>query len=229
MPSQKSICIVTPTFNEKDNIENPVSAVCSQMKNTNYRWHILIIDNCSTDGTIDIIRQIAEENSRVKAIINRANFGHIRSPYYGLLNADGDAVCYLASDFQDPPELLPKDASKMEAGAELVLCVRNSSQLPWYDTIARTLFYKVLASSSEVPITRHATGFGVYDKSLIDLVKRLGTLIRFFRGLVSQLDIAPKPLNLISQSENPVFQRTPYTLCMISPCLGSPKQSKKSL
>ena len=124
---KKLISIVTPTFNEERNIEELSKQIEFQMKNTSYDYEHIIIDNASTDNTQNLIRKICSENKSVKAIFNAKNFGHIRSPFYGILQSRGDGVILLASDFQDPPELIPALIEKWNNGSDIVLLKRNKS------------------------------------------------------------------------------------------------------
>ena len=124
---KKLISIVTPTFNEEKNIEELSKLIAVQMNNTNYDYEHIIIDNASTDNTQNVIRKICSENKFVKAIFNNKNFGHIRSPFYGILQSKGDAVILMASDFQDPPELIPALLEKWNNGSDIVLLKRINS------------------------------------------------------------------------------------------------------
>ena len=118
---KKLISIVTPTFNEESNIEKLCNDISIEMRNLNYDYEHIIIDNNSTDSTIDILRKIAMKDKKIKVILNSRNFGHLKSPVYGLLQSSGDAVILMSSDFQDPPEMISKYISEWEKGFEVVL------------------------------------------------------------------------------------------------------------
>ena len=123
----KKISIITPTFNEEKNIEKLCLKISEEMKKLNYDYEHIIIDNHSDDKTISIIKKIAEKDKKIKVIINARNFGHIRSPIYGMLQASGDACIMMSSDFQDPPELIPRYISEWEKGNKIILGQRTTS------------------------------------------------------------------------------------------------------
>ena len=123
------ISIVSPTFNEAENIEELYSRIKEVIsKLEDYEFEIIIIDNDSKDGTQDILRSIASKDKNFKVILNNRNFGHIRSPYFGILQAKGLAAIYLASDLQNPPELIPDIISRWEKGFKLVMAVKPESE-----------------------------------------------------------------------------------------------------
>lgn len=125
---KKLISIVTPTFNEEKNIYSLSKEISIQMQNLDYDYEHIIIDNASTDDTQKIINKLCIEDKRIKAIFNVKNFGHIRSPYYGILQTKGDAVILLAADFQDPPILIPQLIQKWVQGSDVVLLKRTKTQ-----------------------------------------------------------------------------------------------------
>ena len=123
----KKISIITPTFNEEKNIEKLCSEISKEMSKLDYDYEHIVIDNHSNDGTISILKKIAARDNKVKVIINSRNFGHIRSPIYGMLQASGDACILMNSDFQDPIELIPKYIKEWEQGNQIILAQRISS------------------------------------------------------------------------------------------------------
>ena len=123
----KKICIVTPTYNEEGNIKELCNTISSEMKKLDYEYEHIVIDNCSTDSTIKILRQLAAEDKKLKVIINSRNFGHIKSPIHGILQSSGDATILMSSDFQDPPELIPDYIKKWEEGNLVVLGQKTTS------------------------------------------------------------------------------------------------------
>ncbi len=161
--------------------------VRAAMQSFNYEYEHLFIDNASTDHTVEKIRSLAEHDPRVKAIINTRNFGHIRSPYYGLLQAQGNAVVVLASDLQDPPERIPEFIKKWEEGYKVVIGVKTKSQESGWFHLLRTLYYRVLRSLSEVELIEHFTGFGLYDQQVIEILRQLNDPYPYFRGLIADL------------------------------------------
>jgi len=182
------LSIVSGCFNEEENVEllyKRLTQVIAQCPN--YRFEIILIDNASTDRTVAKLKKIADNDKRLKIIVNMRNFGHIRSPYYALLQARGDAVIALASDLQDPPELIPEFIKKWEEGAQLVLGVKTESEENRLLYLIRTLYYKVHNSLADVKVMQHATGFGLYDKRIIDELKKLDERYPYLRGLIVEL------------------------------------------
>ena len=184
----KLISIVAPCFNETENINELYSRVRSAIEKIDkYDFEFIIIDNASTDDTVEKIKEICFKDKRVKLIVNTRNFGHIRSPYWGLMNSSGEAVIYLASDLQDPPELIPEFIAKWESGTKVVLAIKPYSNTSILFHIIRKIYYRFLNAISEVEIIKDATGFGLYDKLVIDRIRLIGDPYPYFRGLVSEL------------------------------------------
>lgn len=128
--NKQTITIVSPTYNEEANISLFYEKVNNAIKNIpKYNFEFLFIDNASTDRTLDLLRELAEKSKQVKIIVNMRNFGHIRSPYWGIIQSQGDATIYLASDLQDPPELIPSFINAWENGFKVVLGVKPESKL----------------------------------------------------------------------------------------------------
>jgi dolichol-phosphate mannosyltransferase len=188
MGDKKIISIVTPCFNERDNISelySRISIVIDGLKE--FEWEILFIDNCSKDGTVEILRKIAKEDRRVKVILNTRNFGHIRSPYWGIMQSHGDATVYLASDLQDPPEMIAEFLEQWLKGYKIVMGVKPTVKSNHTTHFFRKLYYKLLDSISEVPIIRNATGFGLYDRKVIEEITAINDPYPFLRGLICEL------------------------------------------
>jgi glycosyltransferase involved in cell wall biosynthesis len=181
---KKLISIVTPTFNEERNIKELSKQIEFQMKNTSYDYEHIIIDNASTDNTQNLIRKICSENKSVKAIFNAKNFGHIRSPFYGILQSRGDGVILLASDFQDPPELIPALIEKWNNGSDIVLLKRNKSNENFFIELFKRMFYRIIKLLSETSLTERTTGSGIIDKKIIDQLRKIDEPYPYFRGLI---------------------------------------------
>jgi len=181
---KKLISIVTPTFNEEKNIEELSRQIAVQMKSTNYNYEHIIIDNASTDNTQNVIRKICSENKSVKAIFNNKNFGHIRSPFYGILQTKGDAVIFIASDFQDPPDLIPELLEKWNNGSEVVLLKRKKSNVNTFTESFKKLFYKIINLISETTLTERTTGSGIIDKNIVEQLRKIDEPYPYFRGLI---------------------------------------------
>jgi dolichol-phosphate mannosyltransferase len=188
MAGRKLINLISPCFNEADNIDElyrRVSAVMGGLPQ--YDFEYLLIDNASTDGTLDKLRDIAERDPRVRVIVNTRNFGHLRSPYWGFLQTRGDATIYLVSDLQDPPELIPDFIAAWEQGFKLVLAVKPVSQTNRLVHWLRKLYYRVLDSISEVAIIKDTTGFGLYDRVVMDHIRQIHDPNPYVRGLICEL------------------------------------------
>jgi len=152
-----------------------------------YTYEIIVADNCSTDGSREILREIAMRDSNFKVILNANNFGHIRSPFNALLQATGDAVVVICSDLQEPPELVLEFVKQWEAGYQVVCGVKPKSQENPLMFQVRRFYYGLLASCSETPQIHNFTGFGLYDRKVIDAIKRFNEPYPYFRGLVSEI------------------------------------------
>ncbi len=183
----KKISIVTPCFNEEDNVQELYERVKTVMAGFSYEYEHVFIDNASTDGTEGILRRLAGQDKRVKVIFNARNFGHIRSPYHALLQATGDAIVSLASDLQDPPEKIPEFIRKWEEGYKIVVGVKTSSQEPGLFYFLRSMYYRVLRSLSDVRLIDNFTGFGLYDRKVIEILRQFNDPYPYFRGLIADI------------------------------------------
>lgn len=183
----KKISIVTPCYNEEENIQELYERIKEAMKTFEYEYEHIFIDNASTDGTARLIRSLAAQDFRVKAIFNTRNFGHIRSPYHGLLQGTGEAVVILASDFQDPPERIPDFIHKWEEGYKVVIGVKTSSRESGLFYLLRTMYYRILRKLSDVDLIENFTGFGLYDKQIIRILRELNDPYPYFRGIIADL------------------------------------------
>jgi len=184
----KTISIVTPTFNEEDNIELLYDKVRQifEADLSNYKYEHIFIDNSSDDATVDMLKDIAKKDKRVKIIVNSRNFGHIKSPFYGLLQAKGDAVISLVADLQDPPEMIIDFVKKWEEGYETVIAIKRSSAENKIMFKIRELYYDILSSLSEVEVFKNFTGFGLYDKKIIDALIKMDDPYPFARTMIGE-------------------------------------------
>ncbi len=181
------ISIVTPTFNEIENIENIYFEIKKEIEKINCDYEHIIIDNHSSDGTSEKIKELAFKDNNLKIIINAKNYGHIRSPFYGLLQTSGDAVILMASDFQDPTELIPKYIDQWKQGKKIVLGEKITSEESKIKFSLRKLFYNFLNKISDYELTKNTTGSGIFDKSVIEKLKKINDPYPYFRGLLSEL------------------------------------------
>jgi len=205
------ISIVTPTFNEEENIQKICSGIKSEMEKLNINYEHIVIDNCSTDKTIENLKEICSRDKNVKVIINAKNFGHIKSPYYGILQSSGDACILMASDFQDPLELIPTYIQRWKSGAKIVLGKKTSSEENTFIFSLRKFFYKFLNKISETKLTENTTGSGIFDKSVINQLKNINDPYPYLRGLLSELSEEicivefNQPRRLLGKTKNNIF------------------------
>jgi polyisoprenyl-phosphate glycosyltransferase len=184
----KHISIVTPCYNEEENVIplcQAVKQIMDRFEDCSYE-HIFI-DNCSEDKTPELLREIANIDPNVKLIFNSRNFGHIRSPYYGLLQATGDAAILMACDFQDPPEMIEKFIEKWSEGNEIVIGVKEKSKESPVMFLIRTLYYKLSNKLSSVPLFENFTGFGLYDRVVLNNLKKIEDPYPYFRGIIAEI------------------------------------------
>ena len=224
------VSVVTPCYNEEANVEEVCRRVRAVFEGLpGYSYEHIFIDNASKDRTPAILRELAAADPRVKVILNAGNFGHIRSPYYGMLQAGGDAVISLVSDLQDPPELIPELLRRWEAGARIVAAVKRSTEEGFVMSQARKTFYRVLARISDTKLIRNFTGFGLYDRQVMDVLRELDDPYPYFRGLISELGFEPdlmpydQPLRKKGETKNNFF--TLFDMAM----LGLTKHSRAPL
>jgi glycosyltransferase involved in cell wall biosynthesis len=186
------LTILTPCFNEEGNVREVYSQVKATMQSLpSYDYDHLFIDNSSTDGTVSILRELAAADKRVKVIVNTRNFGHVRSPYHGLLQARGDAVMSCVADLQDPPELIPQFVRKWEDGFKVVIGVKQGSRESWLMSRTRKFYYWLVGRlSSDVELVHNFTGFGLYDREVIEQFRSTDEQYPYFRGLVSDFGYA---------------------------------------
>lgn len=187
---KKHISVLTPCYNEEGNVRNLVKAIGDIFATMpQYTYEHVFIDNHSTDSTVAILRETARENKNVKVILNARNFGHIRSPFYGMMQCTGDAVISVVADFQDPPEMIGKFLQKWEEGYSIVIGVKKKSKENPLMFAIRKFFYNLLAGmadSGEQPV-KNFTGFGLYDQKFIEVMRSLDDPYPYFRGLITEL------------------------------------------
>ena len=184
----EKISVMIPCFNEVENVE-PISEAVVEMFHKElpqYDYEILFIDNASTDGTRDKLEKICASNHKIKAIFNVTNFGQFNSPFYGMCQTTGDCTIPLCCDFQDPVELIPVFVKKWEEGHKIVSGIKSSSKEPGIIYFLRTIYYKTIKNMSSVKMIEHFTGFGLYDKTFISLLRQLDDPIPFIRGIVAE-------------------------------------------
>ena len=193
---KKTISIMVPTYNEEENVVLMYEALKNifQKELKKYNYEILFIDNKSQDKTRTLIREICAKDKNVKAIFNAQNFGQFNSPYYGLINTTGDCTISVAADFQDPVEMIPKFVKEWENGYKIVIGIKNKSEESKLVYALRSLYYKMIKKFSEVEQIEHFTGFGLYDKDFIEVLKNLDDPDPYLRGIVAELGFERKEI-----------------------------------
>lgn len=192
----KKISVLIPCYNEVENVGLISEAVVNVFNETlpQYDYDLLFIDNCSQDGTRDELERICSENKKIKAIFNVTNFGQFNSPFYGMCQTTGDCTIAMCCDFQDPVEMIPKFVAEWEKGYKIVSGIKTSSKEIPFIYFLRSVYYRMIRNMSNVEMIEHFTGFGLYDKTFIDLIRQLDDPIPFLRGIVAEYNFKRKDL-----------------------------------
>ncbi len=192
----KKISIMIPCYNEEENVVPISEAVVRELTNSlpEYDYEILFIDNDSKDNTRPLLREICKNNPKIKAIFNVKNFGQFNSPYYGMLQTTGDCTICMCCDFQDPVEMIPKLVHEWENGYKIVCAIKTTSKENKIMRFLRTCYYKLIRKMSDVEQIEHFTGFGLYDKSFIEVLRNLKDPSPFLRGIVAELGYRRKDI-----------------------------------
>jgi glycosyltransferase involved in cell wall biosynthesis len=228
-PLKKLISIVTPCYNEEENIDELYRRIVAVMVTLPYDYEHICIDNASTDNTVKKIKDIAVRDKRVKLIVNARNFGHIKSPYYGILQSRGDACVLITSDLQDPPEMIPEFIKKWEEGYKTVLAVKPESEESSIMFFLRKTYYRFITQISEVPLVKNATGAGLYDRVIVDILRSINDPYPYFRGLLCEIGFPIAEVPFIQpRRQRGVTKMNFYTLYDIA-MLGITNHSKVPL
>src|SRR6202045_3800579 len=227
----KTISVVTPCFNEEGNVREVYERVRTLMLTLGrYNYEHIFIDNASRDTPFPVLSEIASADSNVKVIRNARNFRHVRSPMHALLQTRGDAVIVLMSDLQDPPEVLAQLLEQWEKGVPIVIAVKHQSHETAPMFLVRKLFYRLVHHiSDDIETYENFTGFGLYDRQVIDLVRQFGDPYPYFRGMIAEIGLPHTEVQYVQQrrksgkSKNNFY--TLYDLAM----LGITKLSKVPL
>jgi glycosyltransferase involved in cell wall biosynthesis len=184
----KLISVMTPCYNEEDNVADLYDRVKQVFAGLNgYEFEHIFIDNSSGDGTVAVLKKMAAADRRVKIIVNTRNFGVVRSPFYGLLQAAGDAVIPMCADLQDPPEMIVDFLERWEKGYKVVLAVKSNSEESRLFFAARRFYYRLVGRLSEIELVENATGFGLYDRDVIQVLRQIDDPYPYARGLICDL------------------------------------------
>ena len=227
--TRKLLSIVTPCYNEEDNVKELCLRIREVMRDVPYDYEHIFIDNSSTDSTVQKIKALAADDKRIKLIVNVRNFGHIRSPYYGILQSTGDACVLIASDLQDPPEMILEFIKKWEQGYKTVLAVKPESEESSIMFSIRKVYYQLIARISEVPLVKNATGAGLFDRAVIEILRSIQDPYPYFRGLLCEIGfpIATVPFKQ-PRRQRGITKNNFYTLYDIG-MLGITNHSKMPL
>jgi glycosyltransferase involved in cell wall biosynthesis len=182
--------LVLPCYNEEGNVDELYERLTKVLAALpQYTYELLFIDNASTDGTAAKIRSLVARDPRVRLIVNARNFGHIRSPFHAFLEAGGDCVIVMCSDLQDPPELIPKFLEHWRRGASMVFGQKRTSQESPAFFALRSLYYKMARAMAEVPLLEHVTGFGLFDRRAIEIIRTFDDPYPYGRGMSSEIGL----------------------------------------
>lgn len=186
----KTISVITACYNEQDNVQELYDRVRAAMLQVGrYRYEHIFIDNSSRDATVAILKEIARRDHNVKVIVNARNFGHIRSPIHALLQTQGDAVISLVADLQDPPEKIPEMIARWEEGYAMVLCVKRASQENPVMFWLRKRYYAWMQRLSSLDTFQNFTGFGLYDRKVVEAVRSFEDPYPYFRGMIAEIGL----------------------------------------
>ena len=208
------VSLSIPCYNEAENVDELYRRICSAISSaTNYEFEFVFIDNASEDDTVQKLALLAAQDSRVKIIVNTRNFGHIRSPYWGMMQTKGDLTITLASDLQDPPELIPQFIAEWEKGWKIVLAVKPSSKTNFLVHKMRRLYYQILDGIANVDLVKDATGFGLYDRMVLDQLRKIADPYPYLRGLICELGFPIKTIPFTQpRRERGISKNNFYTL-----------------
>jgi glycosyltransferase involved in cell wall biosynthesis len=196
--------LVLPCFNEEDNVEELYERLVGVFSTLpEYTCEMLFIDNASTDLTVERLRQLAAKDQRVRIIVNARNFGHIRSPFHGIMEVGGDCVIAMSTDLQDPPELIPRFLEAWKNGASVAVGQKRKSEESQTFWLVRTLYYRIAKSLAEVPLLEHVTGFGLYDRRVVEIMRTYQDPYPYVRGLICDIGL---PISVI-QYDQPLRKR----------------------
>jgi glycosyltransferase involved in cell wall biosynthesis len=226
----KRISIVTPCFNEEENIREiyeQIKAVFSDLPQ--YQYEHIFIDNASKDRTVAVLKDISHVDRRVKIIVNTRNFGHIRSPYHALMQAKGDAVISVVADLQDPPVLIKEFIKKWEEGYKIVIGVKTESEESQIFFAVRKAYYNLVGHLAEIELIKNFTGFGLYDQTVIETLRSIEDPYPYFRGLICDIGYERAVIEYLQPSRKKGFTKNNfYTLYDIA-MLGITNHSKVPL
>lgn len=223
----KLISIITPCYNEEDNVEELYKQVKSVFADLpQYQYEHIFIDNCSQDKTVELLKQIAKKDKKIKIIVNTRNFGHICSPMHALLQTSGEAVISIVADLQDPPEMIKNFLQEWENGWKIVVGVKSQTSETFLMSSIRKLYYRFVTKIANIRLVKDFTGFGLYDKVIINAIRELDDPYPYFRGLICEIGYPIKQLPYVQPlRKRGITKNNFYTLFDIA-MLGITNHSK---
>lgn len=227
----KKISIVTSCYNEEGNVEELYNRVKLEMDKLPYDWELIYADNASTDDTVNVLRNLCSKDKRVKVLVNARNFGCIRSPHNVMLTAEGDAVIFMVSDLQDPPELIPQFIEKWEAGYKIVLGQKTKSKENFLMYNVRKLFYKIMRTivDDNTEQLNQCTGFGLYDKEVIEIFRTIKDPYPYLRGLICEVGFDKTFIQFTQPKRKSGFSKNKFYTLYDFAMLGIVKHSRVPL
>lgn len=229
----KKISLVSSCYNEEENLDTLYERAMKAIEPfcDRYEFEYILLDNCSVDGTEKKLRELAQKDKRIKVILNARNFGHIRSPYYGMIQASGDAVIYLASDLQDPPELIKDFIEKWEQGYKIVLGRKTDSEESFLFFLLRKLYYEFVSriADDDTNLVKNCTGFGLFDKQVIDIIKSLNDPYPYIRGLICEIGFEKAFVDFKQPARKRGFTKNNFYTLYDNAMIGIVKHSKVPL
>ena len=224
--SEKTITIIVPSYNEEDNLRELYGRVEKVFESLEYQHNYIFIDNHSTDSTPKILEEMASEDPHVRVIFNARNFGHIRSPYHGIIQSDGDFTIFMVADLQDPPEMIPDIIEQWENGFQLVMCVKTQSKETWAMFMVRKFYYWLVGKLSEIELTPNYYGFGGYDKVVIQELRKFEDPYPYFRGQVCEIGFNRTKLEYTQNRRARGFSKNNFYTLLDNALLGITYHSK---
>jgi glycosyltransferase involved in cell wall biosynthesis len=226
----KLISICTSCHNEEGNVEElhrRIQAVFASLPQ--YRYELIMLDNGSTDGTADALRRLAASDPNVRVVLNARNFGPARSGFHALMQASGDAVVGMVSDLQDPPELIPQFLEKWEAGYKIAIGVKNKSEESPLFFAVRRIYYFLVGRLSDAPLVNNFTGFGLYDRQVVDVLREMNDAYPYFRGMICEAGFERAEIPFVQPQRKRGFSKSNFYALYDIAMLGITSHSKVPL
>ncbi len=225
------LSVVTGCYNEEGNVYELYDRICKIFAEElrEYTFELIFIDNASTDKTVAILKNIAANDKRVKIIVNNRNFGQIRSGYHAFFQAKGEAVILLVSDLQDPPEMIPQFVKKWRENYKIVLAQKTNSEESPIFFLARKFYYNSINHLSEIELVENATGFGLYDRQVIEDIRKINDPYPYFRGLICDLGYDRALIPFIQPARKRGFTKNNFYTLWEMGMLGITNHSKVPL